>query len=83
MQSSEWTPDRLQHRIRDHLRRVAACEANRFAPSPTKRPLLTRHWCKTVLRQSFLMVPFAGPILLKILRAVKARLRRGAFLPWR
>jgi hypothetical protein len=83
MQSSEWTPDRLQNRIRDRLRWVAACEVGRISSSPPKPHFLTRQWCKTVLREGFLMVPFAGPVLVKILRGVKARVRRGAFFPWR
>ncbi len=80
MQSSEWTPERLQGRIQDHLRWVAAVDAAGAAttstPSP-KAPFKPWPWFKSVLRRSVSAVPIVGPPTLTLLRGVKARVRRG------
>jgi hypothetical protein len=84
MQSSEWTPDRLQNRIRDHLRWVAALRGIEISEAPPPGPVCPvqpRHWFVRVLRKCVLSTPFAGPVLMKILRGVKARLRRTVSSP--
>jgi hypothetical protein len=81
MQSSEWTPERLQCRIQDHLRWVAAVQ-NSVEPTPCTtfhfHPWL---WFQTAIRSGALAVPFVGPQLHRVLRGVKVRLRRRFFPP--
>lgn len=78
MQSSQWTSDRLRGRIQDHLSWVAA--AARVTPDDTPLTEQRRHrtrWAgsKALARKALLLIPFAGPVFVKSLRAVKAWLR--------
>jgi hypothetical protein len=76
MQSSEWTPDRLQNRIRDHLRWMAIVRGTEVPPPAPVCPVRPRHWFVRVLRKGVLAMPFAGPALFEFLCGVKDRLRR-------
>ena len=74
MQSSEWTSDRLQDRIQDHLSWVVAVSPNGSIQTRNPQiPLSLRF--KNLVRNSVQALPFGATVLMTALRAVKAWLR--------
>lgn len=81
MQSSEWTADRLQSRIRDRLRWMATVGTAEVPPIRRECRVHRWHRLETALRNCVLAMPHGGPQLLRFLRRVKARLRRKSSSP--